>query len=860
MKNLKYNFIIVISVTLLCLNSLKAQQYSKIVYSSTNNNGTTSYDKQMFVYSFPTEFYSNKKNNPKNGFKVQFYLDISQIKNRLATRVGSLIYTDEGSKKLKALINLYAKYGGYNTSYGSHIIHFYFTRRYKDKDVYLTPWGKSTVTLIPRNGSQTYTLSLEIDNYALKISAKSIDRSYCDFSYDGFYDSDLRRKLISAYESKRLYLLLDSRLGPTRSLHFTSNNKPVRANSTNFYPPITTLSTFSASNNESSIITSDTCDCNTLPVDNSEDGFIEDVDIDDNIESSIEDSSIYRIVSRIVPSSVELKNNYNGTDVNITANTDKANQYWMALQIDSTYWTFKNIFSGKLLEVGGKSLVNGGAVQGYSDQNHDFQKWRIVEIDSIHYVIVNKGSGKALQIPNSNTANGTYLNQWTLTNLHNQQWSFEKISDDETPDNQTPIGNVDQVVVNNLITGWAKDDDCSDSTVTLHVYVDGKFKDTCQTGAFVSDTSLVREDGFQWEVPSNMLDGKPHSIDVYAINYPIGTNPKIGSVFYQYQPCSLKPLTGYLAKDIATGGDSSWIIGTNNKLYRWVASKFISIDSILAASIAVDFTGNVWYIDNNSKINYGINGEFFKAPNGTGKKVACGADGIVAIIGTNNALYQWDGDSSWISLGGSANEYALEVAVDATGTVWHIGSGNIIYKLLPNNSFSRVSSILAKKIACGKDGSVFIIGMDNNLYVWDGDNSFYPVSSIKNIKYLAVNTANDIIAVDATSNTVLLGCDANASTNQQIMQTQVEQIDNTSPNIDLKIFPNPTTGIVNIQLPENMANGKIKVESVLGAVVATNNTNATNRTLNLSGKPKGIYVVKIITDAGKITTKKIVLQ
>lgn len=81
-------------------------------------------------------------------------------------------------------------------------------------------------------------------------------------------------------------------------------------------------------------------------------------------------------------------------------------------------------------------------------------------------------------------------------------------------------------------------------------------------------------------------------------------------------------------------------------------------------------------------------------------------------------------------------------------------------------------------------------------------------------------------------------------------------------DVSFKVFPNPTNGIFNINLPENISNFKIEIYSLSRGLVHSSNynkKNVANFQANLANFPNGIYIVKI-TDKDKIYTSKIIKQ
>lgn len=82
-------------------------------------------------------------------------------------------------------------------------------------------------------------------------------------------------------------------------------------------------------------------------------------------------------------------------------------------------------------------------------------------------------------------------------------------------------------------------------------------------------------------------------------------------------------------------------------------------------------------------------------------------------------------------------------------------------------------------------------------------------------------------------------------------------------NTKVSVFPNPTTGILNIAYNFNTKEDlKIEVTNMLGQVVYTeleNNTTTNAKTINLSGLSKGVYMVTLSTATDKMV-RKIVIE
>lgn len=70
---------------------------------------------------------------------------------------------------------------------------------------------------------------------------------------------------------------------------------------------------------------------------------------------------------------------------------------------------------------------------------------------------------------------------------------------------------------------------------------------------------------------------------------------------------------------------------------------------------------------------------------------------------------------------------------------------------------------------------------------------------------------------------------------------------------DIEMYPNPTTGIVNLT---NVENASVEVYNMVGQMVASMNCNSTNASIDLSNVANGNYIVRIVKD-GEVSTSKL---
>ena len=87
----------------------------------------------------------------------------------------------------------------------------------------------------------------------------------------------------------------------------------------------------------------------------------------------------------------------------------------------------------------------------------------------------------------------------------------------------------------------------------------------------------------------------------------------------------------------------------------------------------------------------------------------------------------------------------------------------------------------------------------------------------------------------------------------EISLSQTVSINKLS-NIDINIYPNPTDGIFNIYLPEDINDLKVIISDIIGKIVHQQFLNEKLTTINLNVKP-GIYLIKFIHNNKSVISK-----
>ena len=102
------------------------------------------------------------------------------------------------------------------------------------------------------------------------------------------------------------------------------------------------------------------------------------------------------------------------------------------------------------------------------------------------------------------------------------------------------------------------------------------------------------------------------------------------------------------------------------------------------------------------------------------------------------------------------------------------------------------------------------------------------------------------------------GCKVNNIASKQIVKTISKKIDSHN---EIKVYPNPTQGIINVELPLS-GNWQITASDITGRVIWQQSCTGCEGIIQhkIEGS-KGMYFIKIInTFTGEQTIKKIILE
>jgi len=207
-------------------------------------------------------------------------------------------------------------------------------------------------------------------------------------------------------------------------------------------------------------------------------------------------------------------------------------------------------------------------------------------------------------------------------------------------------------------------------------------------------------------------------------------------------------------------------------------------------------------------------------------------------------VYLWDfGDGNNSSLAEPNNVYYFgdQYEVSLTITDTPTGLFNTLTKNIPVVINSADNSV-------AQDGFTLTANAQDATYQWlDCNNGFAPITGQTN-RWLMV-TANGSYAVEVTQN----GC-TKVSDCIVVANVNVAQI---IDGLEVKIFPNPTNGLINVDLGKQVSNLRITITDSSGRVVGEHKFDSGQQVSFVLDAPPGFYLLNLIS-SDQLTTKVVI--
>ncbi len=228
-----------------------------------------------------------------------------------------------------------------------------------------------------------------------------------------------------------------------------------------------------------------------------------------------------------------------------------------------------------------------------------------------------------------------------------------------------------------------------------------------------------------------------------------------------------------------------------------------------------------------------------------------GANGIIrAITIQNNGKIIIGGSFSTYN-GSTANRVArlnTDGSIDASFNPGGAGASSSVYSILAqNNGKIYVSGIFTSYNGTSRN-RVARLNSDGTL-----DNAFDPGTGANNIIFTSALQTDEKIIIGGGF-TSYNGADRYRIA--RIMNTVVVGLDENSSENEMSLYPNPTSGLINLVSAKNLENASLIVKDVEGRVILEKEgINGSHFSFDISGQSKGIYFIEIIQEKVVLRSK-----
>lgn len=270
-------------------------------------------------------------------------------------------------------------------------------------------------------------------------------------------------------------------------------------------------------------------------------------------------------------------------------------------------------------------------------------------------------------------------------------------------------------------------------------------------------------------------------------------------------------LTNDRIRKVNTGGVMSTFAGNGTKGYSGDGGPATAAEIYYCYALGTDASGNVYIGD---QANHRL------------RKV--NSSGVISTIaGTGTAGYSGDGGPATAA----DLDFITGITADAVGNIY----------------FSDASTQYVRIVFAG-GGIATIAGIGTAGYSGDGGpataaelhNPYGLVMASGGVMYVAEDLNNDVRKI-----------------------TGITSVDEIAVNNSVRVYPNPSNGIFNIQITnyKPVISGMIEVYNLGGEKVYNSRINNPSQQINLSNNAKGIYLYRICNKAGEvISSGRVVIE
>jgi len=246
------------------------------------------------------------------------------------------------------------------------------------------------------------------------------------------------------------------------------------------------------------------------------------------------------------------------------------------------------------------------------------------------------------------------------------------------------------------------------------------------------------------------------------------------------------------------------------------------------AQVASDNDGNIWLY------NYG---------------------GYFGLIAADFALIKNDGDN-WIScFSGRGVWFLVNMSIDSLGNPW---VSNIVFL----RKFDVASNSCSEQIILDSNNPFMLLAIEGSNRVWGLTHNVNGIAVYDGLNWSYYTTANSVlpsdmvyeIAIDADGTKWLGTANGLVAFNENGL---LSTTDHSKLMNEVVLYPNPTKDFITLKVPDELQNSTVDILNIKGRTIKTFFKITSQKLIDVSSIPSGIYFVRIQSD-GNYTVKKFI--
>ncbi len=383
------------------------------------------------------------------------------------------------------------------------------------------------------------------------------------------------------------------------------------------------------------------------------------------------------------------------------------------------------------------------------------------------------------------------------------------------------------------------------------VHIGGNYAGTCDLDPGAGTTTVITTGNvdlylveldsagdFQWGIDfgSNGLDG------CAAIAEDV--NGDIVMTGYFANTCDFDP-SGATANLTASGNNAFVAKYSSSGSYVW-AKNLGGGGTDGGADITCDFTGNVYttgYFDGSADFDPGSGTVIFTA--GTGI-----SDAFVSCL-TSAGNYSWAAQ-----LGGPSVDVGQSITLDLTGNVYIVGRFSQTADFDPGAGTQSLTSAGVEDVFVSKLSSTGTFVSAHKFGASGNDNGLAIALDASNNVFIGgyFSGTTDVDPQPSTWSLTSNGQDDGYLT--KYIQSGVG-VEETNALSTFEVYPNPTSGMININLNDYQGTSVVRLFSVDGKLLLEKNTSAKLLQIDMTEFTSGTYMIQVLNENGTATKQVI---